>query len=602
MASEVENKFKNAINFHQKGDLVNAERVYREILESHPEHADSLHLLGVIAYQMGQNEAAVALISKAIGLNPSHPSYHCNLGNAFLMLDKLDMAEKCFRHTISINKEHSEAYGNLGAVLHEQYNLEEEIKIYNEALKHIPDDTFILNELVKTMKDACQWDNDNVTIDALNDKLISRTKREIMKDMPPSLTPFHSLYTLKTPEEQKKFARHYAKHKFAFYRNQRNEYNFKFTPEGRERIRIGYLSADFGNHPTGHLMRSMLSHHDRGGFEVYVYSYGRNDGSIYRKSIENSADKFINLEDASIPDMAKRIYADGIDILIDAMGYIQNSRPEVLALRPASIQVGFLAYAGTMGADFIDYIVTDKIVIPENEQKFYTEKTMYMPNTYFVTDDLQHISEKNFIHSDCGLPEDKFIFCCFNKPYKIDKETLDLWSEILEEVPNSVLWLYSKSKFAEANIIKEAEKRGVDSDRIIFAKRVPKEEHLARYKLADLFLDCLNINAHTTAIDALWAGVPVITCPGKTIISRASSSIVSAAGIPELIATDRDEYKKLAIYYASHHNDLRKLKDKVESANRNGQLFNTEIYVKDFEKGLRQAYKRYLKGKQPENI
>ena len=366
--------------------------------------------------------------------------------------------------------------------------------------------------------------------------------------------------------------------------------------------RIGYLSSDFRNHATSHLTQGLFGLHDRDEFEVFCYSFGSDDGSVYRKRIERDCDHFRDLRNRPYWAIAETIARDGIDILMDLNGYAAGRRPKIVALRPAPLQISLLGDPGTMGADFIDYLVADRIVVPPEMEAFYSEELVFMPHSYFVTDHEQPISERRFKRAECGLPEKGFVYCCFNSNYKIEPEIFDLWMRILKEVPESVLWLYESTPAAPENLREEAAARGVRGDRLVFAQTLPKPEHLARHRLADLFLDTLICNAHTTATDALWAGLSLITCPGQTFESRVAASLLTAIGLPELIMPDLETYEKTAVRLATNPEELQGIRDKLAKNRLTTPLFDTARWTRNWEKALKVMWERYERGEEPGEI
>jgi protein O-GlcNAc transferase len=570
--SKIQQAINSALIMHQSGNLAGAAEIYEKIITIAPSNPDVLHLLGVLSYQKGKFDQAINMISKAIALAPNNPGFYNNLGNAQIGAGQMQNAVASFKKSLALDPKNTDAINNIGAALHELGEWQEEIAYYKQGLAINPNDTALLNELVKTMRDSCDG------LDGYIAQLIEASKHALAQNKLPPLTPYHALTLDVSPEFKKQIAENYAAIKFG---NIKPAFNHK-TRSKNARIKVGYVSADYRNHPTAHLISGLFRLHNRDEFEVYAYSLGKDDGSVYRKQIEQTCDVFVDCLNVSSHEIASRIYNDKIDILVDVMGYIQNARPEIFALRPAPVQINYLAYPGTMGAKFIDYLVSDHTAVSPEQERNYSEKLLFMPHTYFITDNKQEIAATP-TRAECGLPEDKFIFCSFNKSIKIDERVFACWMEILKEVENSVLWLFSSNEFTQANLKKQAEKHGIAVERIIFATRMPKAEHLARMRLADLFLDCFTVTAHTTAIDALWAGVPVLTKLGNDIMSRASASILNAAGLPELIMENAAEYKKAAVGYANDANLLRKLKDKLAKNIKTTALFNTVDYAKSLE-------------------
>ena len=316
---------------------------------------------------------------------------------------------------------------------------------------------------------------------------------------------------------------------------------------------IAYLSADFHEHATAWLIAELFEKHDHGRFAIYGYSYGPRDDSPLRRRLACALDRFVDVRDLSYAEAARRIAADEVDILVDLKGYTQDARSEIVAFRPAPLQVSYLGYPGTLGAEFMDYILVDDFVVPPEQQPFFTEKLVHLPGCYQVNDSRREIAPRTPSRAECGLPEEGLVFCCFNNSYKITPQVFGVWMELLQAVPGSVLWLLEGNRFMPANLRREAEGRGVAAERLVFAPRKPLPEHLARHRLAALFLDTFPVNAHTTASDALWAGCPVLTLAGETFVSRVAGSLVRSVGLPELITASLEDYRATALRLAREH-------------------------------------------------
>ncbi|ALF56607.1 UDP-N-acetylglucosamine--peptide N-acetylglucosaminyltransferase SEC [Nostoc piscinale CENA21] len=378
--------------------------------------------------------------------------------------------------------------------------------------------------------------------------------------------------------------------------------NFIHSRSLTGRLRIGYLSNDFRNHATSHLMRSLFNLHDRANFEIFAYSFGADDKSEYRQYIATNCEQFRDITTLSIEESAQQIYDDGIHILVDLKGYTAGSRSGILALKPAPIQVNYLGYPGTMGADFIDYMIGDAIVTPPEFADSFSEKLVILPHSYQVNDYQQAIAATSVSRSQYGLPEQGFVYCCFNNNYKIEPQIFDVWMRILAAVPGSVLWLLVRFPAAEDNLKKAAEARGIDSDRLIFAQYHRKAEHLARHQLADLFLDTLYCNAHTTASDALWAGLPVLTCRGETFASRVGASLLTAVGLPDLVSHNLEQYEQLAIHLGNSPETLLKLKQRLAQNLMSYPLFDTPRFTHNLEQAYFAMWHIYSAGQLPQPI
>jgi predicted O-linked N-acetylglucosamine transferase (SPINDLY family) len=348
-----------------------------------------------------------------------------------------------------------------------------------------------------------------------------------------------------------------------------------------------------------YLTVGLFEQHDKSRFETTAISFGPDPGDQFRKRLENSFDRFLDVQTKNDRDLVLLLRELEIDIAVDLMGYTNNSRPAILALRPAPVQVNFLGYAGTMGADTIDYIIADRFIIPEACQSFYTENIVYLPDTYLPTDSTRSIGEHAPARGAAGLPESGFVFCCFNNNYKITPPIFDIWMRLLLEVEGSVLWLVEDNAAAVGNLRHEAEGRGVAPERLVFAPRVKLEDYLARLRLADVFLDTLPYNAHTTASDALWAGLPVVTCAGSSFAARVAGSLLNAVGLPELITGTLEDYEALALKLARDRDLLAHIKSKLARNRQSFPLFDTERFRRHIESAYQTMWERHQRGEPP---
>jgi protein O-GlcNAc transferase len=371
-----------------------------------------------------------------------------------------------------------------------------------------------------------------------------------------------------------------------------------------DKMRIGYVSADLRQHPVANLLAGVFECHNRSQFELTAISIGPNDDSEMRQRLEGSFDKFVDATALNSEDIAKKIREAEIDILIDLNGFTQQARTEIFALRPVPIQVNYLGYPGTMGASYIDYIIGDPILIPASQQNSYREKVAYLPHSYMPHDDRSRIiSDRAFERSEFGLPEQSFVFCCFNNAYKLNPNIFRLWMKLLKAVEGSVLWLSENNATATGNLRKEAIGVGVNPERLVFAKRLSSSaDHLARHRLADLFLDTLPYNAHATASDALWAGLPVLTQIGSTFAGRVAASLLNAINLPELITETPEEYERLAIDFAMHPEKLAAIKHKLAENHITSPLFDTRLFTKHIEAAYITMYERHQAGLAPDHI
>lgn len=442
-------------------------------------------------------------------------------------------------------------------------------------------------------RDMCAWSG----LTALREDL----RAELALGRPRQVSPFLLLSLAGvSAAEQRECSELWMKDRHAASTADRAALAFAFDTAARPRIRIGYLSCDFHEHATSHLLIELFEAHDRARFELFAYSYGADDGKDMRPRLEATFDHFTDIAALSDIDAARVIHADGIDILIDLKGYTRDTRTAILLLGPAPVQVNYLGYPGTLGGSVCDYIITDLYLTPAASAENYSECFAYLPHSYQPHGRNAEIG-KGPTRAEAGLPEQGFVFCCFNQAYKITPDTFDVWCRLLLEVPDSVLWLRHDEK-AEGNLRNEALWRGITADRLVFAGHLPQVEHLGRLQLADLVLDTLPYNAHTTASDALFAGVPVVTCSGDTFPSRVAGSLLQAIGLGELIAADRDAYFELAYELATAPALLATVKAKLAANRLTTALFDIETYARDLEALFQIMWQRYRDGQPAASI
>jgi predicted O-linked N-acetylglucosamine transferase (SPINDLY family) len=349
------------------------------------------------------------------------------------------------------------------------------------------------------------------------------------------------------------------------------------------KIKVGYFSADYHEHATMYLMAQLFEMHDKSKFEIIGFSFGPDKQDAMRQRAVAAFSQFYDVRDKTDQEIAQFSRDLGLDIAVDLKGFTLDSRTGIFAYRAAPIQINYLGYPGTMGADFIDYIIADRIVIPEHLQNKYSEKVLYMPDCYQVNDQTREIAGTQYTRESLGLPNSGFIYCSFNANYKITPAVFKSWMKILKSVDGSILWLFEDNERSALNLKKEAEKRGVDPSRIFFAKRAPLSEHLARQRVADLFLDTWPCNAHTTTSDALWAGLPVLTLPGESFASRVAASLVSAIGLPEMVTESVQDYEDFAVYLGGHSQEFLEIRKRLEKNRLNSALFNSKLFTKNLE-------------------
>ncbi|MET0375049.1 MAG: hypothetical protein ABW128_12445, partial [Rhizorhabdus sp.] len=373
-------------------------------------------------------------------------------------------------------------------------------------------------------------------------------------------------------------------------------------PHMTGRLRIGYFSADFHDHATMYLMARLFELHDRDRFAVHAYSYGPDQDDAMRRRLRGAVEEFRDIRHLGDRDVAELARRDAIDIAIDLKGYTNGTRSGIFAFRPAPVQISYLGYAGTMGADFIDYIVADPVVIPPRLRDAYSEKIISLPHSYMANDDRRPIADRPVTRADMGLPEHAFVFACFNNSYKISAELFDIWMRLLGKVEGSVLWLLRANRWTQANLAREAARRGIDPARLVFADKLAQAEHLARQHLADLFLDTFAFNAHTTASDALWGGLPVVTKLGESFSARVAGSLLSGVGLPELITHSAQDYERLAFELTTDRDRLAGIRAKLAAQRLTAPLFDSARFTRHIEQGYIEAYRRHVEGHPPDHI
>lgn len=583
------------VAYMSKGRYTEAIKSYKTSLKIYPQNSIVLNNIGVTLEKIGKADESVAYYKKALKINPENSMALVNVGANLIFIDPRKAAT-FFKRAIEVDPTVETAYYNLGVCLRILGDTTGSIENFEKALELNPDFSPTYGQLYHQVRDICDWNRSA----KMETRMRNFTTADLKKNQVPAETPFVSCVYDSNPKRNFQIARawsKYIKNQVAHYDK---PYNFKRSKKAAK-IRIGYLSNDFRNHATSHLIMGLLRLHDRQKFDVFTYSYGEDDKSKYRKEIEAKTHfrDIINLSHAKAADL---IYKDNIDILIDLKGHTQNSRMEIAALRPTPVQVNYLGFPGTSGADFFDYFITDKIVTPKSHTPFYSEKLVYLPDCYQVNDREQVQPKKGVSRKDLFLPENSFLFCSFNQPYKIDPKMFDIWMRILKVVPDSRLCLMDKNPKEVTNILNEARKRGVDPKRIHLGWSLTKEAHLTRLSLCDLALDTFPCNGHTTTSDALWAGLPVVTLQGNHFASRVSSSLLSAVGLPELITHSPKEYENLAIDLALNSKKLQTIRKSLILNHKSCPLFDTQKFVTHLEEAYIEMWDLYTRGKKPEMI
>jgi predicted O-linked N-acetylglucosamine transferase (SPINDLY family) len=608
----------------QKKKLYNGIKIIERSLKIDPNQPNALNNLGVIFLELNQpNEALIRFDSaitfqanyaeahsnrgnalndlnrlkdalesydRAILINPGYAKAHSNRGNVLKDLNRLNEALQSYDCAITLMPNYANAYSNRGDALRELNQLEKAIESYEFAIKLNPDIEFILGELFKAKLSLCSWSG-----------LVDRTRKIKTKisNNEKASSPFSLLAVIDDPELQRQSAKIYVNAKYP-----KNNILPKIERQAKSsKIQIGYFSADFRDHAVSHLTANLYELHDREQFEIHAFSFGLDTKDEFNLRIKAGVDHYHDVRSLSDKDIVLLSRSEKIDIAVDLGGFTKNSRTGIFAMQAAPIQVNYLGYSGTMAADYIDYIIADFTIIPEDKKHHYAESIAYLPYSYMVTDSKIKKPTMQFTREGAGLPVNGFVFCCFNQHYKIAPTTFVVWMRILKQVEGSVLWLSEANSAIISNLKQEAIKNGVEGGRLIFAPRLTfKEDHLSRMKLANLFLDTLPYNAHTTCSDALQMGVPVLTCIGNSFTSRVAASLLNAVNLPELIATTQDQYESLAIKLSTNSEEFTSIKDKLVHNLSSAPLYDTQLFTQHLELAYIEMYGKYCKGIDPEDI
>ncbi len=567
-----------------------SEAAARKAIELAPRSSEAWSNLGTALYEMNKYGASEAAARKAIELDPQSSEAWSNLGSTLCGLKQYGASVAAARKAIELDPLSSEAWSNLGFALLGMKRHKDAADCLNKALEIDPDAEFCLGHALHAKISICDWGSLTKDLPLLIQQ-ISQNKNVAV--------PFNVLALTTDLAIQHRAAEIYAKEKYP----EQNELGIIKKRPRRDKIRIGYFSADFRNHPVSYQMAELFELHDKDRFELIGFSFGPDSQDEMRQRVSAAFDRFIDARNISDKEVAELSREMGIDIAVDLMGYTKDCRTAIFSYQAAPIQVNYLGYPGTMGASYIDYVIVDKALVPINGQPHYSEKAVYLPNSYMVNDAKRQISCKIFTRDELGLPSTGFVFCCFNNSFKITPATFDGWMRILEKVEGSVLWLSEANPDAAANLRKEAELRDIDPARLIFARRLPMlSEHLARIRQADLFIDTLPYNAHATACDALWVGLPVLTCMGESFASRVAASLLHAIGLPELVTASQAEYEALAVELATSPERLVAIRQKLENNRLTMPLFDTSLFRKHIEAAYTTMYERYQADLPPDHI
>jgi predicted O-linked N-acetylglucosamine transferase (SPINDLY family) len=592
-------------------------------LDIRPDYADALNDRGVALARLGRHEAAIASFDRALDAKRDFPEALVNRGialgtadrfeealssfegalalrpgdayalakrgKALQALNRYEQAIASYERALAARPADAETLNNRGVALQALNRYEQAIASYDKALSIQPDYRYALGNAAYCRAQICDW---------RNREDIDRRLGEGVRGGNPVTTPFPFLAFSDSPADQLACARTFIRNRFPPAPRQR-------VSEARRlhgRVRIAYLSADFHDHATSYLMAGLFERHDRKRFETIGVSFGSDSQSAMRARLIAGLERFVDVRALSDESVARWLQDAEVDIAVDLKGYTRDARIGILARRPAPIQVSYLGFPGTMGAEHIDYIIADGFVIPADQQVHYAEKIARLPGCYYPNDVTRRIAERVPSRGEAGLPDSAFVFCCFNASYKCSPRLFDIWMRLMHRVEHSVLWLLGQDAVTTDNLRREARARGIDPDRLVFAPKVEQEEHLARHRLADLFLDTLPYNAHTTASDALWAGLPVVTCVGETFVGRVAGSLLHALGLPELVTYRLADYEALAVRLATEKGPLRRIRDKLARNRLEAPLFDTDRLRRHMEAAYLTMWECYLRGDQPRSF
>ncbi len=543
---------------------------YDQAIAIKPTMAEALSNRANVLRDLRRLDEALAACDQAIAAMPDLAEAHCNRGNVLGDLRRHDDALASYDRAVAIKPDYAEVYSNRGNVLRELKRYDEALTSYERAVAIKPDLPYLPGSLLHTRMLICDWGKFDDSVDQIIRSVEAGKK---------VATPFEVMVIPSSSAQQLQCARVCTEDKFPAA--------FMAAPGGgwraHDRIRLAYFSSDFKDHPVSHLTAGLIEHHDRARFEVLAFSLGRRSGDDMQRRLRQAFDRFVDCGERTDREIALLARSMEIDVAVDLNGHTFGARTGVFALRAAPVQVNFLGYPGTMGANYLDYIIADETVIPPNEIGNFAERVVYLPHTFQVNDCTKIIADRQFSRGERGLPEEGFVFCCFNNNYKITPDVFATWMRLLRAVSGSVLWLFGGAPAAVRNLRKEAGKHGISPDRLVFAGRLELAEYLAQYRLADLFLDTWHYNAGTTASDALWAGLPVLTCLGRTFAGRMAASLLKAVGLPELIARSHEEYESTAIALAKDRGRLTEIRETLARHRTTYPLFDTALFTKQIE-------------------
>lgn len=554
-----------------------------------PDYAQAYCNHGAALTALHQYNNALESINRAVLIDPEMPEAYCNRGAILMHLNQYQAAVESYDKAILVDPNYAKAYSARGLALMFLNRYQAALESYDKAIDLKTDESYVPGLRLHVKGLLCAWDGYEEDTEKLATGVNCGEKVSV---------PFEMLVISDSPEIQRKAAETFAQDNYPI------SANLSLIPKRvrRDRIRVGYFSSDYHNHATSYLIAELLELQDRNNFELFGFSFGRDSSDEMRQRIVAAMDKFVDIRQLSDYRVAQLCREMEIDIAVDLKGFTHGCRTGIFAERAAPVQVSYLGYPGTMGTPYIDYLIADQTIIPEESRSCYSEKIVYLPDCYQVNDSRRQISAGPCSRADEGLPEKGFVFCCFNNAYKISPDRFGIWMRLLQSIEGSVLWLLQDDPATTENLRKEAMLRGVSPERLVFAARKPLSEHLARHRLADLFLDTSPCGAHTTASDALWAGLPVLTCAGRTFASRVAASLLHAIHLPDLVTTSDQEYENLATEIGRNPERLREIKERLKCNRLTTPLFDIKAYTRNLEAAYRAIYERYQMEMAPEDI
>jgi protein O-GlcNAc transferase len=579
-----------------------ATQFYAEGIRQAPELPALYNNLGTALHKLGRITEAATAYKKAIDILPRYTEALNNLGNMHQILGNWSAAIEFYRKALDADPQRAEPYYHMGLAYQNQNRFDAAISCHRKALELNPAYDLARCQLYYLLRQVCDWQ----ATSGLEAEIDGATRSSLQTGRKPAEDPFLNLIRHADPELNYQLASAYSSeitdrlaHMPVIDTTGRDA---AYSNETSGRITIGYLSNNFRNHPTAQLIRRIFKLHDRKRFNIYCYSFGENDRSTYREEIRRDCDRFVDIRESGHWEAARRICLDGVDILVDLCGFSQGNRLEIAALRPAPVQVRWLGMPGTTGADFFDYLITDRVVTPPVEARCYSEKLVFMPDCYQVNDTRHEITEVLWSKKELNLPSRGVAYCCFCAHYKIDPLVFDSWMTILKKVPGSALWLLGGGEILENNLRREAQSRGVEPKRIVFAPKLQKAQHLARLKAADLALDTIRVNGAITTSDAIYAGLPVITTRGNHFASRMAAGILNAVSMNALVAENLHEYETLAVELGRNPIALTRLKKRLQKNILRVPLFDTPRFVRHIEAAYSEMWQRWQSGKSKNDI